>query len=222
VAVLGLVAALAGAGAGGCGGLSHVVDRDLLRDISVENKLLLFEAENELGIALDEQEQIVRQINETRRQVDGVGSQRGAADSDRERAENKKDDKAAQVAASSHQVLDLKRGYLEARVRALREKLSAQEGLVRVAFAKYELAKAKLVKKNNVRGADKLDLADFEKQVDESVAVVREQHKAVDAADKEVDDKRKEWLTARSQLEKASGGGAASPWADDAMAWGAP
>jgi hypothetical protein len=206
----------------GCGGLSYSVDRDLLRNISVENKLLLFEAENDVSIALDEQEQIARQVHDTRRQVNEVGSQRGAADTDRERAQNKKDDKAAQVAAVSRQVLELKRDFLEARIKALREKLSAQESLVRVAFAKYELAKAKLVKKNNVRGADKLELADFEKQVDESVVSARDDQKIVDAAEKEAETKRQQWLTARNQLEKQSGGGAASPWADDAMAWGAP
>ena len=206
----------------GCGSLSYRVDRDLLRDISVENKLLLFEAENDVSIALDEQEQIQRQLRDLRKQINEVGSQKGAADDDRDRAQNRKDDKAAQLAATSRQVLDLKRRFLEARVSALREKLSAQEGLVLVAFAKYELAKAKLIKKNNVRGAADIDLADFEKQVDKHVTKAKEEKVAVDGAAKEAEAKRQEWLTARNQLEKSSGGGASSPWADDAMAWGAP
>jgi hypothetical protein len=206
----------------GCGGLSNRVDRDLLRDISVENKLLLFEAENDVSIAIDEQEQITRQIHEMRQQINALGSQKGAAANDEERAQNKKDDKAEQVAVASRQVLDLKRDFLEMRLKALREKLSAQSGLAYVALAKYELAKAKLVKKNNVRGADRLDLADFEKQVDEAVAGAKQEQQAVEAVEKEVEVKRQQWLTARNQLEKSSGGGAASPWADDAMAWGAP
>ena len=40
-----------------------------------------------------------------------------------------------------------------------------QDALITVAWARYELAKAKLVKKNNVRGASDVDLTDFEEQV---------------------------------------------------------
>ena len=73
----------------------------------------------------------------------------------------------------------------EGRVRALKEKLSAQDDLVRVAYAKYELAKARLVKKNNVRGADEIDLADFEMQVDDYVERARDAQADVAAAEKD-------------------------------------
>ncbi|MBN1960942.1 MAG: hypothetical protein JW841_08345 [Deltaproteobacteria bacterium] len=207
---------------GGCGGLSYQVDRDLLLEVSVENKLLLFEAENEVSIAIDELEQISRQIQKVKQQISSVNSQRNAAEADYERADSKEDEKAMQIAKTSADILELKKDFLEARVSLFEEKLKAQDGLVRVAFAKYELAKAKLVKKNNVRGADKIDLADYEAQVDEVVAVAREEQQAINETEKEVETLRKQWLDSRNQLEQTSGGGAASPWADDAMAWGEP
>jgi hypothetical protein len=206
----------------GCGGLSYEVDRNLLRDVSVENKLLLFDAENDVSIALDEQEMQQRKIRETRTQIRAMDTLEREAEADLDRAKAKKDPKAVDTASMSLDVLALKREYLEAHVDALREKLSAQDVLVRVALAKYELAKAKLVKKNNVRGADKIDLKDFEEQVDDIVASARDAQSDVAEAEKEAAQKRQAWLAARAKLEKTGAGGAGSPWADDATAWGAP
>lgn len=204
------------------GGCAKRVDRDLLRDLTVESKLVLFEAENEVSIALDEEEMLARQIRDLRAQVKEIDVLKNEADGDADRAKARKDDKAVDVAKRAYDVLDLKRSFVEYRVRVFKQKLSAQDRLVRVAYAKYELAKAKLVKKNNVRGADKIDLADFEAQVDGLVAKAREAQGAVDEAEKEAEAKKQEWLAARNQLESSAGGGASSPWADDASAWGTP
>ncbi len=203
-------------------GCAKRVDRDLLRDLTVESKLVLFEAENEYSIALDEQEMLKRQINDLRAQVREIDALKTEADGDADRARARKDDKAAEVAKKAYDILDLKRRFVEQRVRVLKAKYGAQERLVKVAEAKYELAKAKLVKKNNVRGADKIDLADFEQQVDKKVEKARTAQAAVDEAEKEADAKKQEWLAARNQLESSAGGGASSPWADDASAWGTP
>lgn len=203
-------------------GCAKRVDRELLRDLTVESKLVLFEAENEVSIALDEEEMLTRQIRELRAQVKEIDVLKNEADGDADRAKARKDDKAVEVAKKAYDVLDLKRRFVEYRVRLLKQKLSAQDRLVRVSYAKYELAKAKLVKKNNVRGADKVDLADFEKQVDNMVEKARDAQGAVEQAEKEAEAKKQEWLAARSQLESSAGGGASSPWADDASAWGTP
>jgi hypothetical protein len=204
------------------GGCAKRVDRDLLRDLTVESKLVLFEAENEVSIALDEVEQLTRQIRDTRAQVKEIDVLKNEADADADRARARKDEKAVEVAKRAYDILDLKRRYVEQRVRVLKAKLAAQDKLVRVSYAKYELAKAKLVKKNNVRGADKIELADYESQVDKVVEKAREAAASVDEAEKEAAAKKQEWVAARNQLESSAGGGASSPWADDASAWGTP
>ncbi len=204
------------------GGCAKRVDRDLLRDLTVESKLVLFEAENEYSIALDEKEMLKRQIIDTRVQVKEINALKNEAEADADRAKARKDDKAVEVAKRAYDVLDLKRSFVKARIHVLEQKLSAQERVVSVSYAKYELAKAKLVKRNNVRGADKIDLADFEKQVDQLVAKARYAQGAVDDAEKEAEARKQEWLAARNQLESSAGGGASSPWADEASAWGSP
>ncbi len=205
----------------GCGGLSYQVDRDLLREVSVEHKLLLFEAENEVGIAFDEQEQIQRQIKDTRAEIAKAKALSVEAERDADRASDKNDGRAEQLALASREVLALKRDFLEARVTMLRKKLSAQDDLLQVALAKYELAKAKLVKKNNVEGAASLDLADFEEQVSKYVDAARASQATVSEYDKEAVVLRNAWQAARAKLEQSGGAGAASPWADDAAVWGA-
>ena len=204
------------------GGCAKRVDRDLLRDLTVESKLVLFEAENEVSIALDEEEQLTRQIRDMRAQVKEIDVLKNEADGDADRAKARKDDKAVDVAKKAYDILDLKRRFVEQRVRVLKVKLAAQDRLVTVAYTKYELAKAKLVKKNNVRGADKIDLADFEKQVDRAVEKARDAETAVEEAEKEAQARKQEWVAARNQLESSAGGGASSPWADEASAWGTP
>ncbi len=101
-------------------------------------------------------------------------AQVGEADADASRAAEKSDQAKEQVARAAVEVFELKINYLE-ESRFLRAKLKAQDDLIRVAEAKFELAKAKLAKNNNVRGAAEIQLPDFEAQVD-SLGREREVH----------------------------------------------
>jgi chromosome segregation ATPase len=207
-------AALAALVLGGCGGLSHTVDRDLLRDVTIENKLQLFDAENEVSIAVDESEQVQRRLRTLRAQMGEMREQLKSYDADIERAKTKKDAKAQEIATLARGVGEKKIDYLESSIALVRDQLEAQELLVRVAEAKFELAKASLIKKNNVRGAAKIDVEVFEKQVDGAVNKAKEAQKELAEPEKEVATAKAEWLTGRAALEKASGGGVGSPWAE--------
>jgi chromosome segregation ATPase len=204
----------------GCGGLSHQVDRDLLKDITIENKLLLFDAENDVSIALDDREQIARRVRELRGDIRDAEAQIREAESDRDRALTKNDAKRADLAAKAKVIFEQKIDYLEASIDLLHDKLSVQEKVVVVAEAKFELAKAKLVKRNNVFGASRIEIADFEAQVDEAVAAAREAQQSLSEGEKAVASMREGWEKAREQLAKESGGGVGSPWAEDSAAWG--
>mgnify|MGYP001599717660 CR=1 FL=1 len=203
-----------------CGGLSQTVDRRLLRDIGIENKLQLFEAENEVSIALDEREQLVREGQRLQRQVALTEAQRSDAEDDGKRASSKGDTKAEALAKLAVEVLGLKLAYLEEALDLLDERLDAQERLTQVALAKFELAKAKIVKRNNVSGASGLDLADFEEQVDGCVAQAKVAQQDLARVEKGVDEARARWIAAREKLQKQSGGGLGSTWAEDTPTWG--
>jgi chromosome segregation ATPase len=203
-----------------CGGLSYRVERDQLKEITIENKLLLFDAENDVSIALDEREAIHREIQQTKQDIQDADLQVGDAEVDSSRAASKGDKTKEQVADAAAEVFQLKIRYLEDHVAFLRDKLKAQNDLIRVAEAKFELAKAKLAKNNNVRGAADLELADFEGQVDECVERAKATFQALAADEQAVEAVKKVWLDRRDQLMAASGGGAGSPWAEDSALWG--
>lgn len=216
----GLVTGLSLFGALGCGGLSYTVSRDLLRDVSVENKLLLFDAENDVSIALDERENIRRQIHELKQDIADAEARIADADKDYERARAKNDAAASQIAEMAREVYEYKIEYLEEEIALLRERAAAQEGLIYVAWAKYELAKAKLLKKNNVRGASDIELEDFERQVDDYVERARQDKAELSEAEQTVAAAKREWRARRDKLQAASGGGQGSAWAEAGAVWG--
>lgn len=204
----------------GCGGLSYTVDRSLLKDISIENKLLLFDAENDVSIALDERENIRKQMQETRQDIADAKAKIKEAKSDAERAVQKGDKNAEQIGDLAEDVYEKKIDFLRERISFLRTRLDAQDRMVYVAWARYELAKAKLVKKNNVRGSNDVDLADYEEQVDKYVETAKEDAESVKQDEAELAKVQQEWLVEREKLLAASGGGLGSSWVEDSSGWG--
>ena len=180
--------------AGVCGcGLSQTVERQLLRDLTVEQKLVLFEAENEVYIARDEREALRLRAQELERQRQRLAQRL--------------------IDAQGDAYLDSKEAWLEAR-------LEVQQDMVMVARAKLELAKAELVNRANVRGADGIDPDEFTEQVDAWVAHVREQQQELEAYEARQEKARQDWLSRRDELLDMSGGAYGSPWAEEASMWG--
>lgn len=207
-------------GLAACGPLSHTIDRELLRDVSVENKLILFDAENDVSIALDERENLRRQIMDLRQDIRDAEAQILEANSDRDRYSEKGDQQRVTVSELAVDVYELKIDWLEERIGLARERLSMQDRLIMVAAAKYELAKAKLVKNYNVRGAGDLELIDYEEQVDDHVEQAKSSQGDLTEAEAVVAEAEKVWQAKREELRKASGGGQGTAWADDGDLWG--
>jgi chromosome segregation ATPase len=210
---------VAAAAATGCAGLSHTVDRKLLQGLSLTNKLLLFDAENDVMIALDEIEGIKRDIRRGKQAVADARAQSADAASDRERAEEKGDDKGEELAELAEDVFDLKTDYLNASVDLLRERLDAQEESVLMAQAKYELTKARVVVRSNAAGSTRINLNDYTNQVDEMAERAREAREDVAETKKDVEELKQRWLKERNRLQQASGGGLGSPWVEDSLLW---
>ncbi|OGQ84222.1 MAG: hypothetical protein A2289_08800 [Deltaproteobacteria bacterium RIFOXYA12_FULL_58_15] len=196
------------------------MDRDLLAEITIENKLLLFDAENDVSIAIDERERLSREIHQTKLDIVDAELQVDEAEEDGDRAAEKGDEKRAQLSVMAGEVFLLKIDYLHEQLGFLRAKLAAQDELIMVAKAKYELAKAKLVKRNNVRGAQDIELADYEGQVDEYIGGAKETRLDLAEIEKEVELVKNQWLQTRDKLMASSGGGLGSPWAEDSALWG--
>ena len=203
-----------------CGGLSYTVDRDLLKDVSIENKLVLFDAENDVSIALDERESLKKQVGEARQDISDAKAKIKEAKADAERAADKGDANAQQVGDLAEETYDKKIDYLNERISFLKRRLDAQERLIYVAWARYELAKAKLVKKNNVRGAGDVEIPDFEEQVDKFVELAKEDTESLKQEEAQLAAVQQEWLAQREKLQAASGGGLGSSWVEDGSIWG--
>jgi chromosome segregation ATPase len=206
--------------ASACGGLSYTIDRDLLKDISIENKLILFDAENDVSIALDERESLKKQVNEARQDISDAKAKIKEARADAERAQEKGVANAQSVGDLAEEAYDKKIDYLNDRIGFLKRRLDAQERLIYVAWARYELAKAKLVKKNNVKGANDVELADYEEQVDKFVELAKEDTEGLKREEEELNVSQQEWLAQREKLQQASGGGLGSSWVEDGAIWG--
>jgi septal ring factor EnvC (AmiA/AmiB activator) len=202
-----------------CGTLSQTVDRDLLREVSIENKLVLFDSENEVSIAMDERDKIQRTIRDAKLDIRDAQRQIREAYSDQERAEEKGDEKAFGIAYLAEEVFELKIDYLEFLVDYHRERLSAQEDVIVAARARHELHKAKLVVRSNVRGASDIDLEDFEGQVADKVESAKASQSDLTEVEQELNAVKAVWLERRKALMAASGGGLGSAWAEDSALW---
>jgi hypothetical protein len=155
--------------AGSCAAPSLTVDRDVLEKITIENKLLLFDAENELNIAIDTRDQVVDENEQIKEDIQRSKTKLEVAERDQEAFADKGDAERAKIAGFKATSEEARIDYLAARLEWARSRLDRERKKLIVAKAKFELAKASLVKKNNVPGASDIDLEDFQEQVKDCV-----------------------------------------------------
>jgi chromosome segregation ATPase len=190
------------------------VDKEVLDKITIENKLTLFDAENELNIAVDSRDQVVDEIDQLKEDIRRIQKKREVALRDADTFGDKGDGERSKMAGMRAQEASAHIDYLRARLTWVRERLVKERAKLIVAKAQFELAKARLVKKNNVPGASDIDITDFEGQVESY-------KKDVDGTDVDIKDKEAEmknaeaaWTAVVKQLQTASGGALGSRWLD--------
>lgn len=211
-----LAAALAAlAGSAGCASAPALrVDADVLERISIENKLLLFDAENELNIAIDSRDQVVDEIEQTKQDLARTERRRAIAERDADVFDDKGDAERAKIARAKAAEAEARIEYLSARLDWVRERLVKERAKLVVAKAAFELAKARLVKKNNVPGASDLDLAEFEEQVKDYTADAGDADPDIQEAEAEMKRREETWAAAMKTLQAATGGALGSRWLD--------
>jgi chromosome segregation ATPase len=210
-----VVAGIAAVMAACASGPRKRVDGRVLEKLTIENRLLLFEAENELNIAVDARYQVLDEIDQIKVDIERAREKLEVAERDEDLFERKGDSERTMLAALRAETQRTRIDYLEARLDWARERLRVEDKRLLVAEAQFELAKARLVKKNNVPGASKIDLEDFEGQVDKYRAKAEAADRDVEDALVKLGEREEAWIQASRALQDASGGAYGSRWLDD-------
>lgn len=189
-------------------GLRHRVDRDLLETVPPEDKLALFDAENDVLIAKDEREAALTDKEDAQRAVDDAEKDVTAI---RKRADAERDPRLRTLLSTW---ADRKIAWREAEVDLCVARRDAADEALMAARARYERAKAQIVKERVPRKATDIDLKDFLGQVKDREADAADSRKDVDKARAERDKKRAAYDETSRQLQQLSGGAYGGPWAD--------
>jgi hypothetical protein len=204
---LATVVTLALALGAGCG-LRQRVDRSDLDSIPPEDKLSLFEAENEVLIAKDE---IAAARNDKEDAETALDRAQDESSTLSRRASGEKDPKVASLLRQwGAQKVTWRKAEIdlcEAREDAARSELMA-------ARARYERAKAVIMKERAPRRATGISVKDFDSQVKSYESDARDDQKDLDKVRKQRDERRKAYDVVSRQLQAISGGAYGGPWAD--------
>lgn len=203
--------ALTVATGGGCAGLSHRVDRSLLDQVPNEELLLLFDAENAVYIARDEADLATRNLEDAQKARRRAEEYRSLIDERRKSG----------AAIDSAQVLQLLEEWNNARIEmrqkevALRqEELSTSDVRLWAARARYEHAKAKLIKDFNPVGGANINLDNFQDQVKGWEEREKEVLADLQAKQEELVAARDIYIQLAVRLQQESRGAYGGPWAD--------
>ena len=193
-----------------CAGLWYRVDRSQLDRIPNDEKLDLFDAENEVIIAKDNIEAVERNIADGRRLVDKA----------RKKVELLKDNTDV-AGINSADVLTLYREWAEARLkmrednmRHLYLKRKASEAQLWLARARYELAKAKLVQNFDPERGNSINIKNFENQVADREKIVADFLQQIDQSRAMLEEFRIRYDDVSKRLQEASGGAFGGPWVE--------
>lgn len=194
-----------------CVGLWHRVDRSLLEDVPNDEKLLLFDAENGVYIAKDEMETADRHLGDAERAV------RRARDYHDIIVERR----SSGNVIDTTQVLDLLDKWNDSRIELrkaevsyMRQKHTAAEGRLWASRARYERAKALLVKDFAPDEGTGIEVEDFDEQVADKEVREQEELAALAELETTVSERRALYNKLSDQLQRASNGAYGGPWAD--------
>jgi len=191
------------------------VDGKVLEKLTIENRLLLFEAEKELNIAVDARYQVLDEIEQIKIDIERAEEKLDVARRDEDLFADKGNREKAEIAALRAETQKTRIRYLEARLEWARKRLEVESKKLDVARAEFELAKARLVKKNNVPGASKITIEDFEDQVAKYEKRVEDADENVEEALAKLSTREEAWVQASRALQEATGGALGSRFLDD-------
>jgi hypothetical protein len=205
-----LVAAVLLLASGGCFGLMHRIDRATLDRIPNEEKLALFDAENDVIISKDDIEAVEREISDGR-----VATKRA-----REKVDLLKDNpevagiNSPDVMALYTEWANLRLEMREDEMRHLYVKRDLVDKKLWLARAKYELAKAQLVHDHDPERGASVNVDAFKSQVADREKVVADKTAKVAESRAVLEEIINRYDAASQKLQAASGGAYGGPWVD--------
>ena len=138
----------------GCGeSLSHTVDMDKLKEMSRQGQLWIFDAENEIVVALDKLDEAKDQLAQIKQRMKGAENSLSAAEKRNSRG-------AVEMAEQNIKYLEAMEVWAKARIEAHRKGvIAAQAGV--------ELAKAQVINREDLLGGKGFDMGNYQQQYDD-------------------------------------------------------
>lgn len=196
--------------AAGCG---HVrVDTRAVESLPLEVKLDLIEAENDLFIAVDAVDEAQTRALDAREDLRRARKRVDEAEEALKAAKRSKDPKLLEVAKLAVKEAEQREDFLDTWVDIQWDLLDVEQLELAAARARFERVKAQAVKKANVKGAEKIDLKDFDEEVARREKRAERAKGKVKKAIAKAEKEREAWNETRRLLAEKSGGGQGSPW----------
>lgn len=191
-----------------CSPLHYTVSNAAFAQLSVDKKMRLFDAENDVSLAQDEKGQMREAIHQLHSDQDAAERSSRVAD----RQENANTPGLKRMWAARIYYLKLAIEYLHRRV-------DAQDTVVMGARARFELAKALIVKKNKMPGADSIEIKRFEKQADGFGEKSKRELTTLGQLRGKVERARTDWLRQRDDVSANTLGGSGLVGDDETAVW---
>ena len=187
--------------AGACGeSLSHTVDMDKLKEMSRQGQLWIFDAENEIVVALDK-------LDEAKDQLEQVKQRMKASERSLSAAENRNSRGAVEMAEQNIKYLEAMEVWGKGRIDALRKGVTAAQ-------AGVELAKAQVINREDLLGGKGFDMGNYQQQYEELKKEYERELKRTNKLRKTARIEEQKWWTLRRRFIAQTGDYDSGLWID--------
>jgi hypothetical protein len=187
------------------------VPSELVTKLPYEVRIELLEAENDLGVAVDQRDEAESQVLRTRNAIRRARDRKSTAEREVGEAHDAVSREVAKLAVDE---AGARIEYLRARQEVNVVSQDRDELALQCAWARYELAKLNAARKAKVEGAEKLPLKDFEEQPKQCQAEVVNKQLRVTQENKRAETVRTDWETKKTALARKTFDARASPFVE--------
>lgn len=200
---------------GGCAGpIKERVKPDLVKALPMESRIELLDAENGLFAAIDALDEARSDLSDAEQAADAAGERIDEAKDQRKKASKEGNATGESIAELAITEAKARKDFLQVQLKVLRAQVHVKECELDAARGRYELAKAKEVKRVNLEGAEKLKVEDFEAQVQKLDDRVKQAQADADQAKSDAETEKKAWDDSRQALAHATGGAQGSAFVE--------
>ena len=187
------------------------VPSELVAKLPYEVRIELLEAENDLGVAVDQRDEAENEVVRTRYAIRRARDRKTAAEREVGQAHDAVSKEVARLAVDE---AGSRIEYLRARQEVNLRVQERDELALQCAWAKYELAKLNAARKAKVDGAEKQPLKEFEEQPRQCQAEVVNQQLRVTQESKRAETAKADWDAKKSALARKTFDARASPYVE--------